>query len=114
MGTGSNTLDQREARYHKKLAKQLARKGEVLIDLDDQLSDPRQDGVMYTELRVKLDADSDDEIMAILKREGVEGKEIAFHYAQSVGAALEGLVARLKNGSLKWREDVPYAARDGN
>lgn len=108
MGTGSDALEARESRYHKKMAKQIAKKGEVLLDLDDQVSDPRDDGVRYTELRVKLDIGEGEEVLGIMKREGPEGKQITFHYGQSIGVVLEGLVARLKNGTLKWREDKPY------
>lgn len=113
MGTGDQRVEDKESRYHKKMARQIAKKGEVLLDLADQLDDPRADGVVYTELRVKLDTGADDEVLAVLKRDGVGGKEIAFHYAQDVGAVIEGLVGRLKNGSLKWREDKPYGQAAG-
>lgn len=108
MGTGDQTLEARESRYHKKMARQVAKKGEVLLDLDDQFDDPRQSDVVYTDLRVRLGDGSDPEVLVILKRTRAGEKEIAFHYAQGVGAGLEGLVGRLKNGSLKWREDKPY------
>lgn len=108
MGTGDQKIEGRERKYHAKMARAIARKGETLLDLDDHMNDPREPGARYTELRLKLDSGDDADVLAILKRETGEGKEIAFHYGQSVSAALEGLAGRLKNGSLKWREDTPY------
>ncbi len=111
MGTTKNELERREERYHKKMAAQIAKKGEVLLDLDDQLANPHEDGVLYTDLRIKLDVGYDADYLLIVKRIRGDEKEIAFHYGSTVGAAVEGLVGRMKNGSLKWREDKPYEER---
>lgn len=111
MGTGDQRLEAREKKYHAKMAQQIARKGEVLLDIDDQVDNPRDSGIRYTDLRVKLEVGDGEEVLAIIKRERDGLKEIAFHYGPSVGTVLEGLVGRMKNGSLKWKEDVPYEER---
>lgn len=63
------------------------------------------------EFRVKCDPDDEKGVLVIVK--GYLGAEwyVAFHRAETVGEAVQGLGNRLRNGSLKWKEDVPYGDR---
>jgi hypothetical protein len=64
-----------------------------------------------TELRFKCDPEDDQGVLAIVK--GYQGSQwfVAFHRADSLATCVAEVGNRLRNGSLKWREDTPYESR---
>jgi len=46
--------------------------------------------------------------LAVIRAESSEGKFVAFHGGDTYMETVSGVVARLQNGSLKWKEDKPY------
>jgi hypothetical protein len=46
--------------------------------------------------------------LAVVRAETDGGKFVAFHGGDTYLEAVSGVIARLRNGSLKWREDTPY------
>jgi hypothetical protein len=52
-----------------------------------------------------------DNVLLIVKAETPEGNIIAFHGGEDLASVVIGLVNRLDNGSIKWKEDKPYDER---
>jgi hypothetical protein len=63
------------------------------------------------EIRLKLSNDDSVEQMAVVK--AVEGNKsvVGFVTAPSLDTLVHLVAAKLTNGSMKWREDKPYEAR---
>ncbi len=86
----------------------LKQAGKRLEQLDRWIEDPPDGETFITEIRIKVGGGWDGGCLAILKKEGSAGRQIAFHGADTLMEAVTGLVSRLDNGSLKWKEDVGY------
>lgn len=101
----------REAKYNasQKAANNLLRKlGARLEMLDRWVSDPPSGDLFIVEVRFMVRYSTVGDVLAVIK--GVSGGEkvIAFHSDDTVTEALTGMVNRLNNGTLKWKEDKPY------
>ena len=62
----------------------------------------------YTELdwvRIKFPTEDGHEYLAIVKAFTEEGDQVAFHAAPTFHEVVIGLLKRLENRSIKWRED---------
>ncbi len=112
MGRASDPNEAREdAKYHASLkaaSRLLEKMGKRLEQLDRWVDDPPDSETFIVEVRFKVGGKYGEGVLAIIKVDGGQGKQIAFHGADSLGEALVGLVSRLENGSLKWKEDKPY------
>lgn len=87
------------------------RAGARLEQLDRWLEDPPGGEVYITELRFRVGAGYDEGVLCIVKAQhGVE-RLVAFHGADTLLECISGLSSRLANGSLKWKEDIPYDSR---
>lgn len=72
------------------------------------LEEIQEERPTLTEVRVKCDPDDDEGVLVILKGYVGNVKYIAFHREATYSAAVTGAGNRLRNGSLKWREDLGY------
>lgn len=63
-------------------------------------------------LKVRFDDVGD--ILLLAKAEGGDGKCIAFQSGDSFSDVLKGFNNRLINGTVQWREDIPYDQRNNN
>lgn len=57
-------------------------------------------------LRVSCDASDERGVLIVVKGLGEDGYLVAFHRGESIVEALQGVANRLKNHTLKWKEDV--------
>lgn len=82
-----------------------------LANLDNYRDAVQEDRPTLTELRVKCDPDDESGVLIIIK--GYVGSEwqVAFHRGDSIATCIAETGNRLRNGSLKWREDKPYEGR---
>lgn len=60
-------------------------------------------------INIKVRYDTIGDVLIIVKARGVDGDVVAFQSADTISAAVAGLVARLDNGQIKWREDTPWS-----
>lgn len=114
MGTGDVLREAREKKLLKTAENIRSRVGEAVLTLDDYVTDPRDTEAYIKEVRLRIRFDDEGDVQGIVKREGENGKEIAFHNGDSLAQTLQGLANRMRNGSLKFREDKPYGARNGD
>ena len=112
-------LPRDENKAARKLASQIAatqymeKVGARLVKLDT-LIEETPDGIHYfTSLRFKLGYHESGSILLIAKCDGPEGSMVAFQAGESVSETILGLVNRMENGTLKWREDKPYEVPKG-
>lgn len=101
----------RERKLLKTAETLVGRYGEALLTLQDHIEDPRESHDYITEVRLRVRYGSEGDILVILKAEGARGKTIAFHSGDTVPECVQQVANRLKNGSLKWKEDIPYEQR---
>lgn len=90
-------------------AKRLLTKLGSKVEQLDRFATEAPSGDYYiTEVRFKVRYDTVGDVLGIIKIEGENGKQIAFHSDDTISEALGGMVNRLVNGTLKWKEDIPY------
>lgn len=92
----------------------ITRLGAALERLDVWVSEAPDDEKYVTGLNFRVRYDTEGDVLAVVKADTADGPIVGFHSAETVSAALLGLLARMDNGSLKWREDIPYAKRSNN
>ena len=90
---------------------QLIRSGELLLRAERIFERCWDEDVFVRNVNIKLDGGGGGNYLAIVKAETPEGKIVAFHDAPTLLELVTGLLARLENKSLKWREDTPYEPR---
>lgn len=61
-------------------------------------------------IRVRMPQHAEGEYMAVVSADSDEGPVVAFHSAPTFGETIVGLLARLENDTLVWKEDK-YAKR---
>lgn len=98
----------RERKLLRRAMKLQERMGESVLTLDDYITDTGGHNRYVVEIRFKVRYADEGDILIVVKRAGEGGKEIAFHSADTLGEAVISLANRMRNGSLKWREDKPY------
>ena len=110
MGTNKKEARENTRAYASKLAadEHFKRLG-VKLDKLDRLAEEGDSSARYpTELKIKMLYDDRGNILAVIKADGPEGPQVAFHGGETITEALGGIVSRWDNGTLKWKEDKPY------
>lgn len=89
-------------RAHKKWLRGLAN---GLLAIETYNSEIQEERPTLTQVTVKCDPDDEMGVLVVLK--GYQGSlwYVAFHREDTLSAAISGVGNRLRNGSLKWRED---------
>ncbi len=108
MGTGDIAREAKEKRLLKAAATHVGRVGESAMYLAQCVEDPPGGERWLKEIRFKVRYGEEGDVLVVLKAEGSEGNQVAFHSGDRVDDVIIGVAARLRNGSLKWREDKPY------
>lgn len=105
MGTDGRMND--ASRRNKDLDTQtLLAVGEAVLWLDAALQNTRSLSIEVVGLNVRRPRHDGDEVFLVVKGLDAEGTPcVAFHSAFTLGEALRGLEARLRNGTLKWKVD---------
>lgn len=89
----------------------LKKLGAALERLDVWVGESPDDEHYITGVVVKVRYDSVGDVLIMVKADSAKGPVIAFHAADSMSASVLGLVNRLDNGQIQWKEDVPYEQR---
>lgn len=108
MGTGDIAREAQEKRLLKAASTYIGRLGEAVMYLEQYIQDPKDDTTFITHISFKVRYGSEGDILAVLRAETGEGKVVAFHSGDRLDDVVLGLASRLRNGSLRWREDTPY------
>jgi len=115
MGRASDRNEEVEdAKYNasKRAAQRLLeRYGKRLEQLDRWIEDPPDGETWITAITFKTASGYDGGVMGMIKATVGKDNRIAFHGAETLGECLTGIVGRLDNGTLKWKEDKPYGER---
>lgn len=99
LGTGQDQAS-------RKRDKAFSRTEEAARVLDRVCQGLPYDGVTVMTIKFKFAGDGMSESLAIVTGDDHEGRPVvAFHTAVSFGELFSGLVARLMNGTLKWKDD---------
>ncbi len=85
--------------------RQLVKASEALMSLEDTLSWYEDEEKWVYSIRVSMPSEDRDEYLGVIKASGVEGDQIAFHQGGTYLETLVGVAQRLKNRTLKWRDD---------
>lgn len=89
------------AAFHRELAKigdQVMRCESIVERLDGE-------GIWVYAINIRFPDDDHAEYLAIVKANTEKGKQVAFHGASTLAETVRGTLARLQNGTLKFRED---------
>lgn len=117
MGRASDPTQRREETKHDaslKAADLLLRKVAIRLEQLSRFIDDPEDGETYiTSVQFKVNAAWDGGVLAIVKAVRGEVAIVGFHSDDTLLECVVGLGNRIANGSLKWKEDVPYGTRNG-
>lgn len=82
--------------------------GLSVADIERARDHQGDDRPEVVELRIKCDVADVEGVLVIIKGTHEHKEVVAFHRDDDVVNALRGVGNRLRNGSLKWREEKPY------
>lgn len=108
MGNGDWLQGDREEASKRAAARLLSKLGTRLEQLDRFIQEVPDDDTHITEVRFKVRYSTVGDVLGVVKADTSKGKQIAFHSDDTVSEALVGIVNRLNNGTLVWKEDKPY------
>lgn len=99
-----------EVRQEREFSKFAARVGLTMLALDELMDAKEFDEVNIREIRVMQNKDGSPGVLAVVKAV-VEGRMlVGFSQGMNPSEAIASAVERIKNNSMKWREDRPYQA----
>ncbi len=108
MGNGDWVQGDREDASKRAAGRLLTKLGTRLEQLDTFIQEVPDDDTHVTEVRFSVRYGTVGDILGVIKANTAKGKQIAFHSGDTVSEVLVGLVNRLNNGTLVWKEDKPY------
>ena len=79
--------------------------GKGWIDLTDALERLAEKEIWVDRITMRGDWDGQTDMLIVLAAAGTEGRVVAFHNVEDAITVWKGLAARIRNGSLKWKED---------
>lgn len=83
----------------------LMKQSETLVSME-RIADRYYEAEMnLTSIRIRFPRSEGDGYLGVVSAEGPAGKVVAFHDATEFLETLVGLIRRLDNGSVKWKED---------
>lgn len=85
--------------------REMVRVAAVLHRLDGIANDAYREERLITGLRLSFPTPMRDGYLAVMTSETAEGKWVAFNADPSPVTALIGIILRLENKSIKWKED---------
>lgn len=100
--------DNDSPRPDKALKKLLEKLGWSLLHIEGYVEAIQEDRPTLVGFRVKCDPDDEQGVLVIGKGYLGSADMVCFHRDVTVSDAVSGFGNRLRNGSLKWREDHGY------
>jgi hypothetical protein len=86
-------------------ARAMVRLAESITDFERQADRLSEEDLLLTSMTVRLPGYDRTDYLLVLRGTTPQGPVVAFHNAPTLWETMEGVVNRLKNGSLKWKED---------
>lgn len=86
-------------------AKETDKLGKTLLQANHLPSTLNRKDTYLKQLKFVCKDDEGDDWLGIISVDTDEGPMIAFHGASSFSETIRGIMARIENGSLKWRKD---------
>ena len=83
----------------------MLRAGQAMFRMDALLERYDDEDVFIGGLSLRAPGMDQSDWFVVVRAETPEGKVVAFHSAPTFLEAIQGVVARLDNRSLKWKED---------
>lgn len=83
----------------------------AITHIEQYLDDVQDESPTLTEIRIRCDPTDEEGVLIILKGYHINQLYVAFHREATFSMALTGAGNRLRNGSLKWREDHGYPGK---
>ena len=118
MGRASDPMERKHEKEYEASQRAAARVMQRLARKVEQLSsfveDPKDGQPYITSINFKMNSGWDGGVLAIVKGVSDGDDVVGFHSEEAFDECLVGLANRLANGSLKWREDTPYASGSGD
>ncbi len=115
MGRASDPSERkREAKFEaseRAAARVLQRLATRVEQLARFIDDPPDGDTWIKSIQFKMNAGWDGGVLAIVKAEVGGELQVGFHGEDTFDECLMGLASRMANGSMKWKEDMPYEAR---
>lgn len=115
MGRASDPLERKAERQYKAsqraAANLLTKLGGRLELLDRWVEDPPDGETYITRITFKMNWGYDGDVLAIVLATLDGEKKVGMHSDPTFAECVSGLASRLANGTMKWKEDVPYAER---
>ncbi len=105
---------EREEASKRAAARLIMKLGSALEKLDTWTLESPDDERYIVGINIKVRYDSVGDVLAVVRADTANGPVVAFHTGTDVSSVVLGLVNRLDNGSLKWREDTPWEGSNGN
>jgi len=97
-----------EDKYEREFRRYAGRIGLVMMALDEMMDAKEFDEMNIREIRVKQNSDGSPGVLVVVKAV-VEGRMlVGFSQGMTTSEAVSSAVERIKNNSMKWREDKPY------
>lgn len=90
---------------HAAYARQMIRQAETLAGVEDMLERLDDEGTFVLGMSIRFPDGDRPEYLAVVRVDGDEGRRVAFHGALTLLETLVGVVDRLKNGSMQFKED---------
>jgi len=91
--------------------RQMLRQSEALLGFEDDVRRLDEADMFILTVSVRFPHGDRSEYLAVVRVDGAGGRRVGFHNAPTYLETLVGVVNRLKNGSMRFKEDV-YA--EGN
>lgn len=108
MSDTEHRRDHEAPRSDKALKKLLEKLGWSLLHIESYVEAIQEERPTLVGFRVKCDPDDEAGVLIVGKGYLGSADMVCFHRDISVSDALSGFGNRLRNGSLKWREDLGY------
>lgn len=81
------------------------RYGAALIGADRNFEKRYEEGTHVVGLTVKLPREIGDDFLIVVRAQKEEARVVAFHGAPTFAEAVVGMLTRLQQDTLKWKED---------
>lgn len=102
-----------DSKYHTgrdAVERQMIRLATTIYGMERTIETWDDDDVFFRSLMIKDKRDADGGWLAIIKADGPNGGLVGFHGADTFAECVRGVVERMINKSIKFREDVPYGS----
>ncbi len=90
---------------HAAYVRQLVSQAETLLGFERTLEQMFEDEMYVRGISIRFPEDDRPEYLAVVRVDGADGKQVAFHSAPTIMELIVGVAKRMSNKSMKYRED---------